>query len=530
MKAKKQNSQVEIYDTTLRDGSQGEGINFSLADKLRIAERLDEFGVHYIEGGWPGSNPKDLEFFAQARKRKWRHARLSAFGFTRRKGVPVEQDEQVRMLLDAGTPVITIVGKTWLLHVHEVLRVKPEENLAMIGDTIRFLKDHGKTVVYDAEHSFDGFVDEPDYALATWQAAEKAGADVICLCDTNGGRLPSEISRITAHAKGRLNTRLGIHTHNDAGFGLANGIAALEAGATHIQGTINGYGERTGNCDLISVIPTVAFKMGLRGVPAKSLPKLKDLSEYVDEIANIRHDVRRPWVGQTAFAHKGGIHVHAIERVARSYEHIDPAAVGNHRRVLVSDMSGRTNILVKAKQLGFDLNAEQPETRAITARIKDREGAGYEFEAAEASLSLLIRGELGQRRKLPFVLEEYHVSVRGVSGGTTGTVSSCEATVKVRVGDTVHHTVADGDGPVGALDGALRAALGKPFPQLRKVQLTDYKVRILDGVAGTGARTRVLITSTDGRREWGTVGVSENIIAASLEALVDSMEYVLVRN
>lgn len=527
MKSLKNTPQVEIYDTTLRDGSQGEGINFSLADKLRIAERLDAFGVHYIEGGWPGSNPKDLEFFALARRRKWKHARLAAFGFTRRKCVPVEQDEQVRMLLDAGTPVITLVGKTWLLHVKEVLRVTPDENLAMIADTIRYLKDHGKTVVYDAEHSFDGFADESEYALATWQAAEKAGADVICLCDTNGGRLPSEIARITAFAKGRLNTRIGIHTHNDAGFGLANGIAALEAGATHIQGTINGFGERTGNCDLISVIPTVALKLGLRGVPAKSLPQLKELSEFVDEVANVRHDVRRPWVGQTAFAHKGGIHVHAIERVARSYEHIDPAAVGNHRRVLVSDMSGRTNILVKARQLGFDLKPDQPETRAITAKIKERENAGYEFETAEASLSLLIQGELGRRRKLPFVLEEYNVSVRGVV--TAGEkVSSCEATVKVRVGDTVHHTVADGDGPVGALDGALRAALGKAFPQLRKVQLTDFKVRILDGVAGTGARTRVLITSSDGRREWSTVGVSENIITASLEALVDSMEYVLI--
>ena len=523
MKPDKKPTLVEIYDTTLRDGSQGEGINFSLADKLRIAERLDQFGVHYLEGGWPGSNPKDLEFFAQARRRKWRHARLAAFGFTRRKGVAVEQDEQIRMLLDADTPVITIVGKTWLLHVTEVLRAQPDENLAMISETIRFLKDQGKMVIYDAEHSFDGYADEPDYALATWQAAEKAGADVICLCDTNGGRLPTEIGRITAYAKSKLTTRLGIHTHNDAGFAVANAIAALEAGAHHIQGTINGYGERTGNCDLISIIPTVSLKLGYRGVPAKSLPKLKELSEFVDEVANLRHDVRRPWVGQTAFAHKGGIHVHAIERVARSYEHIDPAAVGNHRRVLVSDMSGRTNILVKAKELGFDLKADQPEVRTITAKIKERENAGYEFEAAEASLSLLVREALGRRNRLPFSFEGYHVSVRGI-----GNVSTCEATVKVRVGETIHHTVAEGHGPVDALDGALRAALGKAFPKLRKVQLTDYKVRIIDGAAGTGAKTRVLITSTDGHREWGTVGVSENIITASVEALVDSMEYALL--
>jgi 2-isopropylmalate synthase len=515
--------QVEIYDTTLRDGAQAEGINFSLADKLRIAERLDQFGVHYIEGGWPGSNPKDLEFFQQAARRKWRHARIAAFGFTRRKGVPVEQDDQVRMLLEAETPVVTIVGKSWLLHVHEVLRVKPEENLAMIADTIRYLKDHGRTVVYDAEHAFDGFKDESDYALATWQAAEKAGADVVCLCDTNGGRLPSEIRAIVEHTHGRLNARLGIHTHNDCGFGVANGIAALEAGARHIQGTINGYGERTGNCNLTSVMPTVQFKLGWKGVPARSLPKLRELSEFVDEIANVRHDPRQPWVGQTAFAHKGGIHVHAIERVARSYEHIEPEAVGNFRRVLVSDMSGRTNILIKAAELGFQLSPDAPQTRAITARVKELEAQGFEYEAAEASLALLIRGVLDDNPELLFSVDDYHVSMRG-----NGTSSTCEATVKVRVGDQIHHTVADGDGPVNALDGALRSALARSFPKLQSIRLTDYKVRILDGIAGTGAKTRVLIQSTDGKREWGTVGVSENIITASLQALVDSMEYALL--
>ena len=516
--------QVEIYDTTLRDGAQAEGINFSLADKLRIAERLDQFGIHYIEGGWPGSNPKDLEFFQQAARRKWRQAKIAAFGFTRRKGVAVEQDDQVRLLLDAKSPVVTIVGKTWLLHVHEVLRVKPDENLAMIADTIRFLKDQGRTVVYDAEHAFDGFVDAPDYALATWQAAEKAGADVVCLCDTNGGRLPAEVARITAFAKGKLNARLGIHTHNDCGFGVANGIAALEAGASHIQGTINGYGERTGNCNLISVIPTVHFKLGWKGVPVKSMPKLRELSEFVDEIANVRHDPRQPWVGQTAFAHKGGIHVHAIERVARSYEHIQPESVGNTRRVLVSDMSGRTNILLKAQELGFKLSADAPETRTITTRVKELESQGFEYEAAEASLALLIRGVMDHNPELLFSVVDYHVSMRG-----DGTSSTCEATVKVKVGKKIHHTVADGDGPVNALDGALRSALAQSFPKLERIQLTDYKVRILDGVAGTGAKTRVLIQSTDGKREWGTVGVSENIITASLQALVDSMEYALLK-
>ena len=515
--------EVEIYDTTLRDGSQGEGINFSVVDKLRIAEKLDAFGVHYIEGGWPGSNPKDLEFFAQACRRKWKSAKIAAFSMTRRKGVAVEKDDLMRQILEAETPVVTIVGKTWLLHVTEVLRAKPDENLAMIADTIRFLKNHGKTVIYDAEHSFDGYKDEPEYALSTWQAAEKAGADCIALCDTNGGCLPAEIARITAAARTKLNTRIGIHTHNDCGVGVANAIAGLEAGATHVQGTINGYGERTGNCNLTSIIPLVHFKMKKAGVPAESLPKLRELSEFVDEIANMRHDPRQPWIGQTAFAHKGGMHVHAIDRVARSYEHISPEAVGNFRRVLVSDMSGRTNILMKSRELGFKLKLETPELKSITTRIKELESQGYEFEAAEGSLALLI-GKTLAHRQLPFTVEGYHVSIR-----SSGTASVCEATVKVRVGNETAHTVADGDGPVNALDGALRSALSRFFPQLRKVQLTDYKVRILDGVAGTAAKTRVLITSSDSRRDWGTVGVSENIITASLAALVDSMEYALMQ-
>ncbi|HTH48401.1 MAG TPA: citramalate synthase [Candidatus Limnocylindria bacterium] len=515
---------VEIYDTTLRDGSQGEGINFSAADKIRIAEKLDAFGIHYIEGGWPGSNPKDMEFFKQAAKKKWKNAKISAFSMTRRKGVAVEKDDLMRQILEAETPVVTIVGKTWLLHVTEVLRARPEENLAMIGDTIRYLKDQGKIVIYDAEHSFDGYADKPEYALATWQAAEMAGADCVVLCDTNGGRLPKEIAATTALAKSKLSCRVGIHTHDDCGFGVANAIAGIEAGATQVQGTINGIGERTGNCNLVSVMPTLELKMGLRCLPDKSLPKLKELSEFVNEIANVRHNTRQPWVGQTAFAHKGGIHVHAIERVARSYEHIVPEAVGNHRRVLVSDMSGRTNILLKAAELGFKLSPDAPEARAITTKIKELESAGYEYEAAEASLALLIRGVMDHNPELLFTVDSYHVSMRG-----NGSSSVCEATVKVRVGKQVHHTVAEGDGPVNALDGALRTALAKSFPSLKKITLTDYKVRILDGVAGTAAKTRVLIQSTNGQSEWGTVGVSENIITASLQALVDSMEYALLK-
>jgi 2-isopropylmalate synthase len=515
---------VEIYDTTLRDGSQGEGINFSAADKIRIAEKLDAFGIHYIEGGWPGSNPKDMEFFKQARKRKWKNAKISAFSMTRRKGVAVEKDDLMRMILEAETPVVTIVGKTWLLHVTEVLRAKPEENLAMIRDTVRYLKDRGKIVIYDAEHSFDGYKAEEDYAVATWLAAEEAGADVVVLCDTNGGCLPHEVANIARAALTKLRCKVGIHTHDDCGFGLANAIAAVETGASQVQGTINGIGERTGNCNLISVMPTLQLKMGLPCVPEKSMPKLKELSEFVNEVANIRHDPRAPWVGQTAFAHKGGMHVHAIDRLARSYEHINPEAVGNHRRVLVSDMAGRTNILLKAKELGFNLNPDAPETREITAKVKELEGQGYEYEAAEASLALLIRGILDHNPELLFTVEQYHASMR-----RDAKESVCEATVKVRVGDKTAHTVAEGDGPVNALDGALRRALVSFFPKLKGIELTDYKVRIINGATGTAAKTRVLIMSTDGKREWGTVGVSSNIIEASLQALVDSMEYALMK-
>ena len=515
--------QVEIYDTTLRDGSQGEGINFSVADKLRIAEKLDAFGVHYIEGGWPGSNPKDIEFYAQARRRKFKNARLAAFGSTRKKGVPVESDDQVRLLLEAETPVVTIFGKTSMLHVKEVLRCTPDENLAMIGDTVRFLKDHDKFVIYDAEHCFDGYKLDPEYALATWQAAEKAGADFIVLCDTNGGCLPDEIAAITKVALGKLNCKVGIHTHDDIGLGVANALASLAAGAVHVQGTINGYGERTGNCNLTSVIPCIAFKLKKSCVPAKSLPKLKELSQFVDEIANMRHSPRQPWVGSSAFAHKGGAHVNAVQKLTTSYEHIDPALVGNRRTVLISDLAGRSNIVIKAQELGFKITNDTPELKAILNRVKELENQGYEYEAAEGSLALLI-GKTLRHRKVPFTVETYHVSMRRDSRE-----SVCEATVHIRVGKIVHHEVAEGDGPVNALDGALRAALARSFPKLKKVTLTDYKVRILDSATGTAAKTRVLIQSSDGRHEWGTVGVNENIIEASLQALVDSMEYALLK-
>jgi 2-isopropylmalate synthase len=513
---------IDIYDTTLRDGTQGHGIAFSVADKLRIAQRLDIFGVDYIEGGWPGSNPRDVEFFAQAKHRTFANARLAAFGSTRRKGVRIEDDDQVRLLIDATTPVVTIFGKTSLLHVRDVLQTTPHENLAMIADTVRFLKTNGRFVVYDAEHCFDGFTEDREYALATLSAAEAAGADVVTLCDTNGGSLPVDIANVTRTVRERIGVRIGIHTHDDIGVGVANALAAVEAGATHVQGTINGYGERTGNCNLTSVIPILHFKMNRPCAPAESLKTLTDLSQFVDETANQRPNPRMPWVGTAAFSHKGGAHVNAIHKVRSSYEHIDPATVGNARHVLVSDLSGRSNIVLKGRELGFDLSAQTPQVTSLLEHIKDLEHRGYEFEAADGSLTLLIRRALNADER-PFAVDGYHVSLR-----SDGKASVCEATLKVRVGGSTAHTVADGDGPVNALDAALRTALVRFYPSLESVRLVDYKVRIVDSTSGTAATTRVLIESTDGATEWGTVGVHENIVEASVQALVDSFEFALI--
>jgi 2-isopropylmalate synthase len=515
--------EIEIYDTTLRDGTQGHGISFSVADKLRIAERLDAFGVQYVEGGWPGSNPKDIEFFAEAKHRTFRNARLAAFGSTRRKEVAAGADDQVRLLIDAATPVVTIFGKTSLLHVREVLQTTPGENIAMIADTVRFLKEHGRFVVYDAEHCFDGFKEDAEYGMATLRAAEDAGADIITLCDTNGGSLPAEIAAITRAAREGLRARIGIHTHDDIGLGVANALAAIEAGATHVQGTINGFGERTGNCNLTTVIPNLHFKLHKRSVPPESMALLTELSQFVDETANLRPNPRNPWVGTSAFSHKGGTHVNAVQKVLSSYEHVDPASVGNARHVLISDLAGRSNIVMKARELGFDLSNETPHLKTMLARIKDLEHRGYEFEAADGSLTLLIRRVLSNAPP-PFAVDAYHVSMRA-----EGAASVCEATVKVRVGNDRAHTVADGDGPVNALDAALRSALVTFYPQLESVRLTDYKVRIIDSTSGTAATTRVLIQSTDGVTEWGTIGVNENIIEASLQALVDSLECALIK-
>jgi len=518
------NSRVTIYDTTLRDGTQGTGISFSVLDKIRVAEKLDEFGIHYIEGGWPGSNPRDAAFFEEAAKHTWKHAKISAFGMTRRGKMKVEEDPQVQLLLDAKTPVVCIVGKTWPLHVTEVFGVSLEENLAMIADTVRFLKSHGREVLYDAEHFFDSYKEDPEYSLKTIQAAHSAGADLVVLCDTNGGTLPDGIESAVSAAIQTLGVPVGIHTHNDSGVAVANAIAAIRAGAIQVQGTINGYGERVGNCNLISIIPTLQLKMGLPLV--SDLSRLRELSLFVDEMANVQHDIRAPYVGSAAFTHKGGLHVHAVQKLARTYEHVDPALVGNERVITVSDMSGQSNILAQAAKLGLNLQKGAPEVGAILTSVKQMENEGYEFEAAEASFELLIRKHLGSHKRL-FDLHEYHCTFRR-SG--CGEWDKCEATVKLSVDGVQEYTVAEGDGPVNALDAALRKALRPFFPAIDSIKLEDYKVRIIGGQAGTAARTRVLIVSTDGPATWGTVGVSDNIIEASWRALVDSFEFKLLKS
>jgi 2-isopropylmalate synthase len=510
---------VSIYDTTLRDGTQGTGISFSVLDKIRVAERLDAFGVHYIEGGWPGSNPKDAAFFTEAAQRTWKTAKITAFGMTRRGKMRVEEDPQVQMLLDAQTPAVTIVGKTWSLHVKEVFQVSLEENLAMIADTVAFLKKHGREVLYDAEHFFDSYREDRDYSLATVRTARDAGADLIVLCETNGGALPEFVGDTTRDVIAALGQPVGIHTHNDGGVGVANALAAVRAGAVQVQGTINGYGERVGNCNLTTVMPALQLKMGID--LGLDLTRLRDLANFVDELANVPHDIRAPYVGDAAFTHKGGLHVHAVQKLSRTYEHIDPALVGNERIISISDMSGQSNVIVKAEALGFKFAKGAPEVGKILGEVKRLESEGYEFEAAEASFELLIRKTLGQHVPL-FDLQEYHCSFRRAGHAQW---NKCEATVKVAINGEKTYTVDEGDGPVNALDAALRKALRPAYPQIDEIELTDYKVRIINGQSGTAAKTRVFIVSRDAHTSWGTVGVSDNIIEASWLALVDSFEY-----
>jgi len=515
---------VKIYDTTLRDGTQGEGISFSVADKLRIAERLDQFGVDYIEGGFPGSNPRDITFFAEAKHLKLKHARLAAFGSTRRADAKADEDPQLRTLLDSGMPVMTIVGKTCTLHVTEILRTTLEENLAMIEDSTRYLVAQGREVIYDAEHFFDGYKADPEYAIRTLAAALRGGASNLTLCDTNGGTLVDDFKGIVAHAVREFGgDKIGVHCHNDSGLGVALTLAGVTAGARLVQGTANGYGERVGNANLTTVLANLFLKMDCTARCAANLAQLRDLSLFFDELANLRPDPKAPFVGQSAFAHKGGLHANAAQKVARSYEHIDPALVGNRTRVLVSDMAGRSSLVLKAKELGIEIDAQRPEMKGLIEQLKEREFRGYEYEAADASFRLLISESLGERKSF-FEVETYRVIME-----RHGEELWSEATVKVKVGGESVHTVAECSGPIGALDKALRLALDKTYPQLRDLVLRDYKVRILESGAGTNSRTRVLIESGDGKAVWGTVGVSDNIIDASWEALRDAVEYKLAR-
>jgi len=520
------NRKIDIYDTTLRDGSQGEGISFSVEDKVKIARRLDAFGVDYIEGGWPGSNPKDIEFFERMKTVPLVHAKLAAFGSTRRPNRSADDDPMVQQLIDADTPVVTFVGKSWDFHVREALRLPLEENLAMIADTTAFFKQHGRETIYDAEHFFDGYKRNADYTLQCVKAALDAGCDVVALCDTNGGCLPHDISRIVADVRKRFpEGRFAIHTHNDTDCGVANSLAAVQVGAIQVQGTINGLGERTGNANLTSIIPGLALKMGYELFCGERLDELCDLSTYVDEIANVPPKTWAPYVGRSAFAHKAGLHVDAMRKNSETYEHIEPTKVGNERRILVSELSGSSTILEKVQKENLELRKDSPETKAILRQVADLENKGYSFEGAEASFDLLVKKATGGYQKL-FELVGYRVIVEK-RGGDTDAIT--EATVKLRIAGHEKLTVAEGDGPVNALDNALRKALTENYPELGAIRLTDFKVRVINVKEGTAAKVRAIVESTDHAESWSTIGVSSNIIDASWHALVESIEYGLLR-
>lgn len=516
-------NRIEMYDTTLRDGSQGEGISFSVEDKVRIARRLDEFGMDFVEGGWPGSNPKDEAFFERMKSEPLKHALLASFGSTRRAGIEAASDPQIQKLLAAATPVITIFGKTWEQHIRHALRTTPDENLRMIEDSVRCLKSRGSTVIYDAEHFFDGYKSDSEYAFQCLQAAAAGGAERLVLCDTNGGTLPDEVGEIVANVKLRLpEAMIGIHSHNDSECAVANALTAIRHGVMHVQGTINGYGERCGNCNLVSVAAILSLKLGYDCLRPESLISLTSLTQYVDEIANLAPDTRRPFVGKSAFAHKGGVHADAVLKGA-SYEHIDPELVGNSRRLLVSELAGGSSIAGKAAEYGLDLNRKSSETRSLLKAVTEREHEGYSYEGAEASFEMLILQQSALYRA-PFQLIGFRCIVERRDGEPV-----TEATVKVEVNGHVKLTVAEGDGPVHALDGALRKALLESYPELAQIKLTDFKVRVVNTREGTAAKVRVIIDSTDGEQSWSTVGVSTNMIEASCHALVDSIVYGVVR-
>lgn len=513
--------QIALFDTTLRDGTQSEGLSLSVEDKIKIARLLDGFGVRYIEGGYPGANPKDEEFFRRASELKLKQARLTAFGSTRRTGSTAATDSNLQALVKAGTPAVAIFGKTWLLHVTDVLKTTPEDNLAMIADSVSFLKQNGREVIFDAEHFFDGFRADRDYALAAVQAAARAGADWIVFCDTNGGNLPSTVAGIVREANKALSAPLGIHAHNDSDLAVANSLAAVEAGCTMVHGTINGWGERCGNANLMSVIPALQLKMGLSCVPEENMERLTEVSRTASEIANLRPRAHAPYVGASAFAHKAGAHVAAVAKSPVTFEHIPPEKVGNDRRIVVSELSGRGNIRVRAAELGVELRGNEAD---LVARIKELENQGYQFEAADGSLELMLR------RTQPGYSEPFEVlDVVVISQRRSSSDMFVEATVKLKVGDEISHVVAEGSGPVDAMDHAFHKALDQHFPILRQIHLCDFKVRILDPESATAAITRVLVESSLGSDRWSTIGVSQNIIEASCEALKDALELPLVR-
>ena len=517
--------EIMLYDTTLRDGTQGEQVNLSAEDKLRIAKRLDKFGIHYIEGGWPGSNPKDVRFFKMAQNNGFANTRMTAFGSTRHAKKTPENDPNIKALLKAETQTVTIFGKSWDLHATEIIGASLDENLIMIEDTLRYLKTQGKEVIYDAEHFFDGYKNNAEYALKTLTAAINGGANVIVLCDTNGGTLPHELQAIMTDVMPHIPLPAGIHAHNDCGLALANSLMAVQCGAVMVQGTINGYGERCGNVDLIAVMGNLQLKMGYSCIPEENIKHLTELSRYVSDIANVPPLNQRPFAGRSAFAHKAGVHVSAILKNPFAYEHIDPERVGNRRRVLVSDLSGKSNIEYKTKEMGIELGGNGYDSKKIVNEIKILEDQGYQFDAAEGSLELMVRKATGQFKD-PFALESFRVVIEKDKSGS----STSQVTIKISVGDEQEITAAEGDGPVNALDNALRKALNNFFPQIQEMKLVDFKVRVIEGTDGTGAKVRVKIESRDSQEIWTTVGVSENIIEASWQALVDSVQYKLLKD
>jgi 2-isopropylmalate synthase len=515
---------IHTFDTTLRDGTQGESVSFSVEDKLIIAQKLDELGIDYIEGGWPGSNPKDREFFAKARDLKLEHARLTAFGATRFARHTVETDPSVKELVEAGTPVVSIFGKSWDLHTKRALGISEDENLKIISETVAYIKQHDKEVVYDAEHFFDGYKSNPDFALRTLEAAKNSGADVLCLCDTNGGTITSEIAALTGEVVRRFGGVVGIHTHNDSDLAVANALAAVEEGATHVQGCMNGYGERTGNANLCSIIANLELKMGHTSVGAERLASLSSVARFIAELANLPLRNDQPYVGRSAFAHKGGVHVSAVLKDSSTYEHVAPETVGNRQRVLLSDLSGRGNIFYKLHQHGLANRLSEDARRELLDRVKNMEYLGYEIEAAEGTFELLVREALNPGLQF-FEVVSYEVSTRTI--GNQDSTSS--ATVIIRAQDGVHSATATGNGPMNALDLCLRQCLSALYPNISQVRLTDYKVRVLDVKKGTAAKVRVLVEWSDHRRSWATVGVSENVIEASWQALLDAIKLELMR-